>query len=210
MVVLVAAMLGAATAFGGPRNMIGRAARMQTIALRDAPKYEIVPMEKENVENAASVTSGVVGFLLLGPFGGIIAAALANWAVKKDNDGGEALRGVGSAVVNAYNYITKINSIYDISTKVTSTVSELVEGSAPEAKTKIDETLGKVSAIVSEYDLVTKSKALAKASADLSEVALERLDELNTKYDFVESSKKLAAGATEAATKAVDGIKSSQ
>lgn len=208
MVVMVAAIMSQATAFGGPRNMISRAARMQTIALRDAPRYEIVPMEKENVENAASVTSGIVGFLVLGPFGGIIAAALANWAVKKDNDGGEALRGVGTAVVNAYNYITKINSNYELSTKVTSTVSELVEGSAPEAKTKIDETLGKVSAIVSEYDLVTKGKALAKASADLSEVALEKLDELNTKYDFVESGKKLAAGATEAATKAIDANRS--
>ena len=48
----------------------------------------------------------------------IILAALTNYVVKKENDSGEALRGLGKTVVESYNFLTKINAKYDISDKV--------------------------------------------------------------------------------------------
>lgn len=206
VLVLCLALLACAGAFQlGPRALMARRTQQQRLALGDAPKsYEIVPLEKENIENAASVTGGIVGFFVLGPIGGVVVAALSNWLVKKDNEGGDALRGVGNAVVNAYNYLSKINAKFDISTKISSTVSDVVEQTAPEdVKSKIDDYGSKVSAIVTEYDLVTKGKALAKASADLSEVALEKLDELNSKYDFIATGSRLASGAIESTQKAL-------
>lgn len=189
----------------GPRVLLARRTQQQRLALNDAPKYEIVPLEKENIENAASVTGGIVGFFVLGPIGGVVVAALSNWLVKKDNEGGDALRGVGNAVVNAYNYLSKINAKFDISTKISSTVSDVVEQTAPEdVKSKFDDYGSKVSAIVTEYDLVTKGKALAKASADLSEVALEKLDDLNTKYDFVKTAGRVTSEALETAKKTLN------
>ena len=49
-------------------------------------------MDKENIENAAAVTGGILGLVLSGPVGGLILAALTNYVVKKENDSGEALR----------------------------------------------------------------------------------------------------------------------
>ena len=52
----------------------------------------IVPLEKENIENAAAVTGGFLGFVLAGPVAGLVLAALTNYVVKKDNDTGDILR----------------------------------------------------------------------------------------------------------------------
>ena len=49
-------------------------------------------MDKENIENAAAVTGGILGLVLSGPVGALILAALTNYVVKKENDSGEALR----------------------------------------------------------------------------------------------------------------------
>ena len=52
----------------------------------------IVPVDKVNIENAAAVTGGFLGFVLAGPLAGVFLAALTNYVVKKENDSGEALR----------------------------------------------------------------------------------------------------------------------
>ena len=59
----------------------------------------LVPVEKANIENAAAVTGGIVGFALGGPVVALILAAVSNYAVKKDNDAGIALRGFGKVVM---------------------------------------------------------------------------------------------------------------
>ena len=57
-----------------------------------APNTNIVPVDKENIENAAAVTGGILGLVLTGPVGAVVLAALTNYVVKKENDSGEALR----------------------------------------------------------------------------------------------------------------------
>ena len=184
-------LLAAGAVAGFAPSRFARSARVGVVRLQDAPKYQIVPVEKETVESAASVTGAVVGFLVAGPVGSLIAAAFSNWLVKKDNDGGEALRGVGKAVVDAYNYLNKINSKLDVTGKVSSAIGDVVEKTAAEsesaasAKATLTEFTSKAQSVITEYDLATKASALAKASVELSGQAIEKLDELNNQYDLV-------------------------
>ena len=60
--------------------------------MSDDENTNIVPVDKANIENAAAVTGGFLGFVLAGPLAGVILAAFTNYVVKKDNDSGEALR----------------------------------------------------------------------------------------------------------------------
>ena len=167
------------------------------LTLKAAPKYEIVPVEKETVESAASVTGAVVGFLFLGPLGSLFGAAFSNWLVKKDGEGGEALRGVGKAVVDAYNYVNKINSKLDVTGKVGTAVGDALEKASAESESasKIAEVISKGKNIITEYDFVTKATAFAKASVELTTQAVDKADELNSKYDLVNKAVKTATSA---------------
>jgi len=171
------------------------------IRLKDTPKYEIVPVEKETVESAASVSGAIVGFLLAGPIGSLLGAAMSNWLVKKDNDGGEALRGVGKAVVDAYNYINKMNSKLDVTGKLGTAIGDVVEKASAESEgaAKFSEIKDKAVAVIEEYDLTTKAVAFAKASVELTTQAVEKADELNSKYDFVNTAIKTASDTVNAA-----------
>jgi len=193
--------------FGAPIQRQGVLTR-----LADSPKYDIVPVEKETVESAASVTGAVVGFLVAGPVGSLLVAAFSNWLVKKDNDGGEALRGVGKAVVDGYNYVRKINSKLDVTGKVSSAIENVVEKASSEsesaatAKATITDITSKAQSVIAEYDLATKASALAKASVELSSQAIDKLDELNTKYDFVKTATTTAEGAIAKAKEAAKSV----
>jgi hypothetical protein len=176
----------------------------------DSPKYDIVPVSKETVQASTIVSGSVVGFLLAGPIGALVTAALSAYLVKKEDSlVAEALAGVGKSVVEAYNYLNKVNTKYDLTTKVTAAVSEAVDKASAEsetvanAKSKVLEVASQASSVISEYDLTTKAAALAKASVELSESAIEKLDDLNRQYDLIEVAKTTASGVVEKARNAV-------
>lgn len=163
----------------------------------------IVPVDKVNIENAAAFTGGILGLVLGGPLGAIAIGALANYLVKKDDEAGEALRGVGKAVVETFNFLTKVNSKYDVTDKVVSTVSsavskvEVKDESLEKVKDTVTGTVSKVQELNSEYDLVGKGAELLNQARSVSDKALEKLDELNTKYDFLKVAKTAVAKAVE-------------
>jgi len=165
----------------------------------------IVPVDKVNIENAAAVTGGFLGFVLAGPLAGVVLAALTNYVVKKENDSGEALRGIGKTVVESYNYLAKINSKYGISAKVSEAAGKAIDEAAVEnesvqtLKETLDTSSKKVSELNKEFDLVGKAKQLTSAAADLSDKAIDAVDEANTKYDFVKVAKETANKAIDAA-----------
>ena len=68
----------------------------------------IVPVDKENIQNAVAVTGGFIGFVLAGPLGGVFLAAITNYAVKKDTDTGEALRLVLTLYFKLQNLFLKL------------------------------------------------------------------------------------------------------
>ena len=150
----------------------------------------LVPVEKANIENAAAVTGGIVGFALGGPVVALILAAVSNYAVKKDNDAGIALRGFGKVVIESYNYLTTINQKYDFTGKASETVKTTVSKAAAENESldqvtkTLDTTVNKVSEINKEFDLVTKAKQALVAAGTLSDAALEKVEELNAKVSI--------------------------
>lgn len=153
----------------------------------ESPKYDIVPLDKSNIESAAAVTGGIVGLVILGPVGGLVLAALANFVSKKDNDAGEALRGFGKTVIESVNFLKKVNSKYSLTDKVTETVSIAASNLATESeaaasvKKTVDSTISKVKELNEEFDLVSKGKEVIGLAGTLSDAALEKVDELNKK-----------------------------
>ena len=206
-----------------------------------APNTNIVPVDKENIENAAAVTGGILGLVLTGPVGAVFLAALTNYVVKKENDSGEALRwrtllfsfptnecqqhitvyttvissqynthyvshthrGLGKAVVEAYNFLSKINAKYELSTKASKKIGDAVDNIESESETveSVKSTLAtaavKVSDLNKEYDFVSKAKQVASSASVLSDAAVGKIDEANAKYNFFELAKKYASKAVE-------------
>jgi len=166
-------------------------------------KFEIIPTNDDTVKNASAVTTGFIGFVLGGPVVAVILAALANYAAKKDNDLGVALKGVGKTVIDSANYLRKLNSKYDITTKTAESITNAVASieSESEALKSVKDTVGSVVETITkldkEYDLVSKGTTVVDTAAKFSDLALEKVEELNAKYDFVETSKKLVNTAVE-------------
>jgi len=138
-------------------------------------------VQKETVENAAAVTGGVVGFALAGPLGALVFAAISNYVSKKDNDAGVALRGFGKTVIESYNFLTTLNSKYDLTGKASATVKDTVtkvvaENESLDQVTKtLDTTVSKVAEINKEFGLVTKASQALVAAGTLTDAAFEKV-----------------------------------
>ena len=154
---------------------------------KSEPNYTIVPLEKTEIQNAVSVSGGVVGYCIGGPVLGVILAAITNYASKKDNVVSEGLQGFGKAIIEAYNYLNKINAKYELTDKIGSTVKETFndltknsESLAPVKKT-FSETIAKVEELNKEYDLVGKAKEYTAIAADFTDTVIEKTIQLNEK-----------------------------
>jgi hypothetical protein len=181
---LLVAFVGVAAAFRPtPRFQINQFRTSRIFA----EKTDLVPLEKTNIENAAAVSGGLLGFFVGGPVLGLIVAAVSNYVVKKDNDAGTALRGLGKTVIESYNYLTQLNNKYDLTGKAGSAVNSAITSAEAQnegienAKKTVDSTIGKLGEINKEFDLVTKAKEALVAASTLTDAALEKVDELNSK-----------------------------
>lgn len=173
-------------AFTGRRQSKFTQLRFSDNASEDK-KYNLVPVDKVNTENAAAVTGGILGFILGGPIIGAVLAAVTNYAAKKDDDSGEALRGFGKTVVESFNFLTKLNSKYNLLPSFTKKIDNALSSAAREneaigkVKETLSSTVDKVSELNQEYQLVEKGKELVVAAATLSDTAIEKALELNKK-----------------------------
>ncbi len=66
-------------------------------------------------------------------------------------------------------------------------------------KEVLDTSSKKASELNQEFDLVGKAKSLTSAAADLSDKAIDTVDEANKKYDFVKVAKDTTAKVIDAA-----------
>jgi len=178
----------------------GRVALVTRLQAESSSSSSSIEPTKENVESVAGVTGGVLGLLFFGPVVGLGLAAVSLYVSKKDNDGGEAVRGLSRSVLDAVNYFIKLNKKFDVTGKVGGKLAEVVDSNESEAVVKVKEVLGKVSEVNSQYGLLDKGKEAIAAASKLSGVALEKAEDLNAKYDFV-------ALAKDAAQKAADKAK---
>ncbi len=158
---------------------------------------ELAPVNEETISNAAGVSSAVFGFLFGGPLFAVLFGTVGVYVSKKDNEVGEGFRGVGKAIVETYNYITKLDNKYDVTGKASSSIKNALDSSDSEAVDGLKSAISKVGEINEEYDIVGKATSAAGAATTLSEAAYEKVEELNAKYDFVETTKKAASTAVE-------------
>lgn len=183
-----------------PHNPIVRA-KTPLRMMADEPKVDLVPVEKANIETSAAVTGGLIGFFVGGPVLGISLAAATNYIVKKDGESGDALRGIGKAVIESWNYLTKLNAKYNISGKISDSIGNAVDSSDSDTVQKISSSVNTVKSTIdnlnSQYDLTSKGKEFLSATASLTDTAIDKVIELNNKYDFVETAKKSVGDISE-------------
>lgn len=150
-------------------------------------KYDLVPVDKTNIESAASFTGAILGLVIAGPVGGLFLAAIVNYVSKKDNEAGEALRGIGKTIVESVNFFKKVDSKYTVTGAVTESVTSLTSQVAAENEsiekvtTTLSTAVAKVQELDKEYDLLGKGKEVIGAAGTFSDAALEKIDELNQK-----------------------------
>lgn len=189
-----------------PHNPIVRA-KTPLRMMADEPKVDLVPVEKANIETSAAVTGGLIGFFVGGPVLGISLAAATNYIVKKDGESGDALRGIGKAVIESWNYLTKLNAKYNISGKVSDSIGNAVDSSDSDTVQKISSSVNQVKSTIndlnSQYDLTSKGKEVLTATASLTDTAIDKVIELNDKYNFVETAKKSVGDISEKVKDAV-------
>ena len=189
-IILLVACVSVASGFGvAPTRFATRFSRLSPRLFSEEPSSntDLVPLDKTNIENAAAVTGGIVGFALGGPVVALILAAVSNYVSKKDSDAGTALRGFGKSVIESFNFLTTLNKKYDVTGAVSNTVSKAVtsaegesEGFEKVSKT-VNNTISKIKEINAEFDILGKGKQAAIAAAALSDAALEKVEELNAK-----------------------------
>jgi len=171
--------------------------------MSEEKKFDIIPMNDDTIKQAGAFTTGFIALVLVGPVGAIVMAALANYAAKKDNDVGTAIKGIGKSVIESTNYLKKLNSKYDITNKTAASITNAVSSidSESEALKTVKETVGSVVETITkldkDYDIVSKGSIVVDTAAMWSDLALNKVEELNAKYDFVETSKKLVNTAVE-------------
>ena len=187
IVILVIATV--ASAFRAAPRYVVRSAR--PLFNEPSSRTDLVPVEKANIENAAAVSGGIVGFAIGGPALGLILAALANYASKKEgSDYGVALRGFGKTVIESYNFLITLNNKYDATGAASSKLDNFLTSAEIQSEGfgKFTKTVGsvgtKVQEINGEFDLVGKGKQIVIAASTLSDAALEKLEELNAKVSY--------------------------
>jgi len=147
----------------------------------------LIPIELETIETASSITGGIFGIIVGGPIFGLILAAIAKYVAKKENESGEALRGIGKTVIESYNFLLKLNGKYDITGKAASTLASATatissDNEALESvKSTYVSTVSKVGELNTEYDLLNKGKQFVAVAGTLTDSTLEKIEELNTK-----------------------------
>jgi hypothetical protein len=199
-------LVGSAAAFAPTQSRaFSRSARFMSEPAPPAdgpnPSTAIVPINEETVEFTAGILGGVVGFSLGGPVLGAVGAAAANYASKTDAEVGEILSAVSKSSIEVFNYLSKLDSKYEVLDSAKSQLENALEkvksgdNVNPETVAKIESALAntnaKITEINDEYDLVGTGVTALGVIGDLVEKAVTKAGELNEEYQL--SSKAVAA-----------------
>lgn len=170
----------------------------------------IVPINEETVEFTAGLLGGAIGFAIGGPVLGAIGAAAANYASKTDYEVGEILSAVSKTSIEIFNYISKLDSKYEVLDKAKAQLESALDkvkksdSANPETIEKIESALAntnkKITEINDEYDLVGTGMTALGVVGDLVEKAIIKAGELNEEYS-------LSSKATTALKQAVEKAK---
>ena len=172
----------------------------------------IVPINEETVEFTAGILGGIVGFSIGGPVLGAIAAAAANYASKTDAEVGEVLSAVSKSSIEIFNYVSKLDSKYEVLDKAKAQLESALEktknsdSASAETVQKIESALAntnsKIREINDEYDLVGTGVTALGVVGDLIEKAIIKAGELNEEYKLSDKTTKAISEAVEKAKNA--------
>lgn len=225
-------LVGGASAFTAPANNRAFVAHVPTSSVlfaeeedstpepaapAPAPVVEsagaLVPIKEETVEFTAGILGGIVGFSVGGPWLAAITAAAANYVAKQDMEASEIITAVAKSSIQVYNYLTTLDTKYELLTKAQGSLKESLDKVKsgdkvdPETVKKVEDALeattSKITDLNNEYDLVGSGVTALGVAGELVEKAVIKAGELNSEY-------KLTDKATEALKSAVDKAKASQ
>ncbi|CAN0176711.1 unnamed protein product, partial [Scytosiphon promiscuus] len=135
------------------------------------------------------------GFFVGGPVLAAVLAVAANYGSKQQNEAGEAVRGISANAIEAFNFLTNINSKYDVTGKagqqLDKAVSELkTSGEAGDAIEKVEKTVKglttQATKLSSDYDLPAKAKQALGVAGELADTAIVKGIELEKEYKVTE------------------------
>ncbi|KAI2505451.1 hypothetical protein MHU86_8974 [Fragilaria crotonensis] len=197
-------LISSASAFA-PAASVQRKAFVVRMSDEDAPASssssggKLVPIKEETVEFTAGILGGAAGFLIGGPVLGAVGAAAANYASKLDNDVAEVISGISKTSIQVYNYLTQLDSKYEILTKAKASLEDSLtklkaQGSVDPAtiekvESALATTTSKIAEINDEYDLVGAGTTALGVIGDLVEKAVKKAGELNEEYKLSDKAK---------------------
>jgi len=202
--VLSLAVVGSAAAFApAAQRKASFGLRMSDDSPSDGGK--LVPIKEETVEFTAGIIGGAAGFLVGGPVLGALGAAAANYASKMDNDVSEVISGVSKSSIQVYNYLTQLDSKYEILSKAQASLEDSLQklkaqgGVDPATIEKVENALSstksKITELNDEYDLVGAGTTAFGVVGDLIEKAVKKIGELDEEYKLSDKAKEALSGA---------------
>ena len=129
LILLIALFLSYANGFMLRPNIIRSSRTSMPVRMTKEPT-NLVPIEKSTIETSVAFTGGFIGFVVGGPYLAAILAAASNYIVKRDDETGEAFRGVGKAVIESWNFLTKLNGKYDVTGKISDSLNKAIKSNA--------------------------------------------------------------------------------
>jgi len=171
---------------------------------------KLVPIKEETVEFTAGIIGGIAGFAVGGPVLGAVVAAAANYASKTESDAGDIVSSVSKSSIEAYNYLAKLDTKYEVLTKANGSLEAALDklkaeaGDNKEAIAKVESALEttqkKITELNDEYDLVGGAVTALGVAGELVEKAVKKFGELNEEY-------MLTSKATDALKSAIEKAK---
>lgn len=122
------------------------------------------------------------------------------------------MRGVGKTSLEFINFLVKLNSKYDLTSKASDAASNAVtklkekdtDGTISKAEAFLADAKTKLTSLNTDYDIVGKSKKAVSYASDLSVQAVDKALELNSEYKIVDKVKDTVKSTVE---KGVDAAK---
>mmetsp|Transcript_4056 Transcript_4056/g.3833 ORF Transcript_4056/g.3833 Transcript_4056/m.3833 type:complete len:238 (-) Transcript_4056:298-1011(-) len=178
------------------------------------PAGALVPIKEETVQFTAGLLGGIVGFTIGGPWLAAAGAAAANYASKQDMEAGEVISAVSKSSIQAYNYLSQLDTKYELLTKAQSSLQSSLDkikardNVNPETLEKVekalDTTTTKIKDINDEYDLVGSGVSALGVIGDLVERAVAKAGELNSEYKLTDKAQEALKTAVDKAKSAAD------
>ncbi|CAM9903768.1 unnamed protein product [Ectocarpus sp. 13 AM-2016] len=157
-----------------------------------------VAVNTENTEFSAGVLGGLAGFFVGGPVLAAVLAVAANYGSKQENEAGVAVRGVSANAIEAFNFLTTLNSKYDVTGKAGAQLDKAVtelksNGEAGDTIEKVEKTVkdltSQATKLSSEYDLPAKAKQALGVAGELADTAIVKGIELEQEYKVTDKVK---------------------